>query len=145
MVRKRLFGAILIYKRSICQDRLGTNIGKVEGRNAFWAGIQIGDELVCAGFPLSNLTALSARLHDGLHQHGVFIFTNECFNQGAACKNDSDCGPPTRGGSSGGGHPVCMQEGPGVVFPGCQAAVWPEIPAGLDHISLGEHIHHYYS
>ena len=25
---------------------------------------------------------------------------------------------------------------PGVVFPGCQAAVWPEVPAGLDAISL---------
>ena len=29
-----------------------------------------------------------------------------------------------------------MQGGPGVVFPGCQAAVWPEVPAGLDAISL---------
>jgi hypothetical protein len=43
-------------------------------------GVQLGDELVCgSGFPLSNLSALSARLHDGLHKHGVFIMTNECF------------------------------------------------------------------
>ena len=124
-------------------DCIATITPLAKGNGGHIHGIQIGDELVCGGFPLTNLSALSARLHDGLHQHGVFIFTNECLNQGAACKNDSDCGPPTRGGSSGGGHPVCMHEGPGVVFPGCQAAVWPEIPAGLDHISLGEQIHHY--
>lgn len=107
-----------------------------KGNGGYVHGIQLGDELVCGGFPLSNLSALSARLHAGLHQHGVFIFTNECFNQGAACKTDRDCGPPTRGSNSGGGHPVCMRAGPGVVFPGCQAAVWQEIPAGLDAVSL---------
>ena len=32
---KRLFGAIGMYKRSIYQDRLGTNIGKVEGKGVF--------------------------------------------------------------------------------------------------------------
>ena len=117
-------------------DCIATLAPMAQGNGGHIHGIQLGDELVCAGFPLSNLSALSARLHDGLHQHGVFIFTNECFNQGAACNNDSDCGPPTRGSSSGGGHPVCMHSGPGVVFPGCQGAIWPEIPAGLDAISL---------
>ena len=58
-------------------------------------------------------------------------------DQGAACKTDSDCGPPTRGSISGWGPPVCLHaDQPGVVFPGCQAAVWPEIPAGLDAISM---------
>lgn len=113
-----------------------------KGNGGHIHGIQLGDELVCGGgFPLSNLSALAARLHDGLSKHGVFIFTNECFNQGAACKTDKDCGPPTHAGGargSGWGPPVCMNDAsqPGVVFPGCQAAVWPEIPAGLDAISL---------
>ena len=62
--------------------------------------MQLGDELVCGSIPhfsLANLSALAGRLHDGLHPHGVFIFTNECAGE------------------------------PGQ---------WPEIPAGLDVISL---------
>ena len=63
-------------------------------------GVQLGDELVCGSVPhfsFANLSALAARLHDGLHPHGVFIFTNEC------------AGTP---------------------------AEWPEIPRGLDVISV---------
>ena len=62
---------------------------------------QLGDELVLGSIPhfsLSNLTALAARFHDGLHPHDVFIFTNE-------------------GG-------------------GAEVPAWPEIPAGLDIISV---------
>ena len=120
-------------------DCIATVTPLSKGSGGHIHGIQLGDELVCgSGFPLSNLSALAARLHDGLSKHGVFIFTNECFDQGAACKTDKDCGPPTRGSGSGWGPPVCMNDvsQPGVVFPGCQAAVWPEIPAGLDAISL---------
>ena len=29
------------------------------------------------GLRLKNLSALSARLHHGLHKHGVLVFTNE--------------------------------------------------------------------
>lgn len=36
-------------------------------------GIMIGDELVCGGMPLSNLTALSQRLHDALAPLGLFV------------------------------------------------------------------------
>eukprot|EP01043_Picozoa_sp_COSAG02_P027762 COSAG02_NODE_1650_length_11487_cov_13.602895_13_plen_396_part_00 len=123
--------------KAAVDDCIATVTPLAKRNGGFVHGIQLGDELVCNGFPLSNLTALSARLHDGLHKHDVFIYTNECFNQGAECKTDSDCGPPARGGKSGGGSPVCMREGsPGVVFAGCQAAVWPQIPDGIDAISL---------
>ena len=37
-------------------------------------GVMIGDELVMGHFPLSNLTALAAALHDGLAPHGVFVW-----------------------------------------------------------------------
>ncbi len=96
-------------------------------------GIQLGDELVCGGFPLSNLSALANRLHDGLSKHGVLVFTNECFAQGSPCKNDSDC---RLHGASGAGPGVCIHSGPGVVFGGCQAPVWSELPYGLDAVSL---------
>jgi hypothetical protein len=54
-------------------------------------GVMIGDELVCSGLPLSNLTALSSRLHDGLAPLGLFVYTNECFREGNLCKIDADC------------------------------------------------------
>ena len=40
------------------------------------AGIMIGDEMVSAGFPLSNMSRLAARLHDTLAPLGLFIYTN---------------------------------------------------------------------
>ena len=45
--------------------------------------MQLGDEMVCGSvknFSFENLSALAARMHDALHPHGVFIFTN-----GALC------------------------------------------------------------
>jgi hypothetical protein len=110
-----------------------TPLAKKNGGHIF--GVQLGDELVCGGFPLSNLSALSARLHDGLHAHGVMIFTNECFAVGNVCSSDKDCK------SSGAGSGVCVLDPAKWVVPndpafgGCQAAVWPEIPRGLDAIS----------
>ena len=101
--------------------------------------IQLGDELVCTGFPLSNLSALAARLHTGLTVYGVMIFTNECLKHsfGNDCSSDADCIKL----GSGAGPGVC-EKGPtkwivpnNPAFGACQTAVWPEIPSGLDAIS----------
>ena len=88
-------------------------------------GVMIGDELVCGGLPLSNLTALSQQLHDALSSVGLFVYTNECFREGNLCKNDTDCAPY----GSGAGPASCHSGA-------CKAAVWSHIPSGLDHISL---------
>jgi hypothetical protein len=96
----------------------------------FVVGVMIGDELVCSGFPLANLSALASRLRGGLLSREVFIYTNECFPAGAPCKTDADC----RGNSKQPG--VCANQSSGLPVRGCQAAVWPEMPSGLDFISM---------
>jgi hypothetical protein len=111
-----------------------------KGNGGHIHGIQLGDELVCGGFALKNLSALAGRLHDGLSKLGVFIFTNECFAQGSPCKNDADCVTMMHG-ASGAGPGLCIHSGKGVVFGGCQAPVWPEMPAGLDAVSLDVYGH----
>lgn len=93
-------------------------------------GVMIGDELVCGHFPLANLTVLAGKLHDMLSGAGMFIFTNECFREGFPCKTDADCA--TQG--SGAGPATCHGKT-------CHAAVWPEIPAGLDYISCDVYSH----
>lgn len=94
------------------------------------SGVMLGDELVCSGLPLSNLSALATVLHDGLP--GAFLYTNECFATGITpCQTAADCVNSTAWGAghSGAGPPTCDQGT-------CAAAVWPEIPSALDHISL---------
>ena len=65
------------------------------------------------------------------------IFTNECFAVGDPCTSDKDCVAH----GSGAGPGVCQLDPAKWVVPndpafsGCQAAVWPEIPRGLDAIS----------
>jgi hypothetical protein len=81
-------------------DCIATLIPLAKGNGGYLHGVQLGDEMVCGSvknFSFSKLSALANRLHDGLHPHEVFIFTNECAGE------------------------------PGQ---------WPEIPAGLDVISL---------
>ena len=81
-------------------DCITTLVPLARGNGGHIHGVMLGDELVCGSikhFSFANLSALAARLHDGLHPHGVFIFTNEC------------AATPT---------------------------AWPEIPAGLDVISV---------
>eukprot|EP01045_Picozoa_sp_COSAG04_P035639 COSAG04_NODE_8313_length_992_cov_0.852184_1_plen_232_part_01 len=57
-------------------DCIATVAPLAKNNGGYVHGIQLGDELVCSsGFPLSNLSALAARVHDGLSQHGVFVFT----------------------------------------------------------------------
>jgi hypothetical protein len=94
------------------------------------SGVMIGDELVCGHFPLANLSVLASKLHDSLSGAGIFIFTNECFRMGFPCKTDTDCA--TQG--SGAGPASCRDKE-------CHAAVWPEIPAGLDYISCDVYSH----
>lgn len=96
----------------------------------FIVGVMLGDELVCSGFPLSNLSALASRLRSGLRSRDVFIYTNECFPAGAPCKTDADC----RGNSKQPG--ICATRPLGLPVAGCQAAVWPEMPSALDFISM---------
>jgi hypothetical protein len=57
--------------------------------------------------------------------------TNECFPRGMPCKTTADCVASTAwaAGHTGAGPPTCDQGR-------CAAAVWPEIPSGLDFISL---------
>ena len=122
---------------TLADDCIATLTPLAKGNGGHIHGVQLGDELVCGGFPLSNLSALSARLHDGLHKHGVMIFTNECFAVGDPCTSDKDCVAH----GSGAGPGVCQLDPAKWVVPndpafsGCQAAVWPEIPRGLDAIS----------
>ena len=81
-------------------DCIATLVPLAKGNGGYIHGVQLGDEMVCGSvknFSFENMSALAERLHDGLHPHGVFIFTNEC------------AGTPGQ---------------------------WPEIPAGLDILSL---------
>ena len=89
------------------------------------AGIMIGDEMVSAGFPLSNMSRLAARLHDTLAPLGIFIFTNEGGPSWSPCHTDADC---KKKHDSGAGPATCQNRV-------CEPALWPEIPAGLDFIS----------
>ena len=54
-----------------------------KGSGGWLDAVMLGDELVCAGLPLANLSSLAGRLRAGLTGHGVLIFTNECFAESA--------------------------------------------------------------
>ena len=60
----------------------------------------------------------------------MFVYTNECFRMGLPCRSDADCA--TQG--SGAGPATCRDKT-------CHAAVWPYLPAGLDHISCDVYSH----
>ena len=99
------------------------------------AGVQLGDELVCTGLPLSNLSAIAARLRSRLPR-AIFIYTNECFvhstSPSHACdpaKNGSDCSVKNRRTQVPGVHNECHNG-----F--CADRVWPAIPSEIDFISL---------
>ena len=65
----------------VVDDCIATLVPLARGNGGHIHGVQLGDELVCGSikhFSFANLSALAGRLHDGLHPHGVFIFTNEC-------------------------------------------------------------------
>eukprot|EP01052_Picozoa_sp_SAG31_P043293 SAG31_NODE_7165_length_1769_cov_1.417365_3_plen_200_part_00 len=62
-------------------DCIATLVPLAKGNGGHIHGVQLGDEVVCGSikhFSVANLSSLAARLHEGLHPHGVFIFTNEC-------------------------------------------------------------------
>jgi hypothetical protein len=64
-------------------DCIATLVPLAKGNGGYIHGVQLGDEMVCGSvrnFSFENLSALAARMHDALHPHGVFIFTN-----GALC------------------------------------------------------------
>jgi hypothetical protein len=111
----------------------------VSARSAI-KGVMIGDELVMGHFPLSNLTALAAALHDGLAPHGIFLWTNEGFRAGpesaGRCTTAADCDMHLFG--SGAGAPVCAtfpdKDAGGHKY--CNQPQWTEMPAGLDVVSL---------
>ena len=49
-------------------------------------GLMLGDELVCSGLPLGNMSALAAELRGALLSASpgrFFLYTNECFATGA--------------------------------------------------------------
>ena len=77
------------------------------------ASIFFGDELVCSGVPLANLTSVADKVKQGLSGTGVKLYTNECgggLNQG------------TVGG--------CYKAT-------CKAAwAWQRVPASLDWLSV---------
>jgi hypothetical protein len=85
-------------------------------------GVLIGDELVCSGMPLANLTSVAAALKAALPA-GIFLYTNECFETGVKCATAATCK------ASGAGPATC--EGGA-----CQPAAWPTVPPALDYISL---------
>eukprot|EP01052_Picozoa_sp_SAG31_P026301 SAG31_NODE_2374_length_5842_cov_18.784433_1_plen_1112_part_00 len=99
------------------------------------AGVQLGDELVCMGLPLSNLSAMAARLRPRIPPN-IFIYTNECFvhSRGSmhACDpagNGSDCPVKNVRTQKPGVHNECRGG-----F--CADRVWPSIPSQIDYISL---------
>ena len=97
-------------------------------------GVQLGDELVCMGLPLSNLSAIAARLRPRLPQ-STFIYTNECFvrSRRSNCAprlNGTDCPVKNKGTQVPGIHNECLPGG----F--CADRVWPFIPGDIDYISL---------
>ena len=68
-------------------DCIATLVPLAKANGGHIVGIQLGDELVCgsiAHFSFADLSALAGRFHDGLHPHGVFVFTNECAGVPAA-------------------------------------------------------------
>lgn len=89
-------------------------------------GVLLGDELVCKGLPLSNLSAIATELRTQLPakiRDKVWLYTNECFETGDPCKTSAGC----RG--SGAGAATCASGT-------CQPAAWPYMPRDLDYISL---------
>ena len=103
-------------------------IGETIGQHKL-AGLQIGDELVCGGLPLGNLSAVTAAVRAAMPA-GAFMYTNECFRTGAPCKADADC----RG--SGAGPATCESHH-------CEAAAWEVVPPAIDYISLDAYKDHY--
>ena len=75
--------------------------------------IFFGDELVCSGVPLQNLTSVVDRVRAGLAGTGVKLYTNECgggLNQGTVA---------------------------GCYKAECRAEwAWPTVPAALDWLSI---------
>ena len=108
----------------------------------------LGDELVCSGLPLANLSSLAHRLRTGLrssasttNEENFFLYTNECFAADIThCHTAADCAASSAWGAghSGGGAATCEADAslPPSLHGYCMAAVWPEIPAALDFISL---------
>lgn len=107
-------------------------------------GLMLGDELVCSGLPLANLSALASRLRAGLHsanEVGFFLYTNECFPADIThCHTAADCAASSAWGAghTGGGPATCRADAslPPSLHGYCMAAVWPELPAALDFLSL---------
>jgi hypothetical protein len=98
-------------------------------------GVQLGDELVCLGLPLSNLSAIAARLRPRLPR-AIFMYTNECFVHARwpshacdAAKHGRDCAVKNKKTQVPGVHNECRNG-----F--CADRVWAFIPSELDFISL---------
>ena len=108
-------------------------------------GVMLGDELVCMGLPLSNLSAVATRLKSKLatRENGsIFIYTNECFiypykyagskwaNQCDPRKNGTDCPVKNKITQIPGQQNECTPDGV------CRDRVWPSIPSAIDFVSL---------
>ena len=99
-------------------------------------GVQLGDELVCMGLPLANLSAIAAHLRP-LLQKDIWIYTNECFvhshnRPSHACdpaKNGTDCAVKNKGTQIPGVHNECRAGY-------CADRVWSAIPPEIDYVSL---------
>jgi hypothetical protein len=86
----------------------------------------LGDELVAGGFPLSNLSALAARVRRGLGNSSAFIYTNEALAAGGRCNTSADCKHPTR--------QLCT------AAHACEPKRWPYLPRDIDFISSDQYV-----
>ena len=85
-------------------------------------GVQLGDELVCKGLPLSNLSAVASELRARLPP-STFLYTNECFETGDPCATAASCK------GSGAGPATCAGGY-------CQPAACAAVPPAIDYVSL---------
>jgi len=87
---KSVLYTIYIYKRTFCQDRLGTNIGKVEKREAFFAG---------GAMPVADPHGHGHG--GGVHSHGASGFSRAAMMMGGRAR--------AAAGGGGSGNPLQMR------------------------------------
>ena len=100
-------------------EATATLLPLTQGQSPAIKMVMLGDELLEGGFPLSNLSALAARVRHGMGK-SVLIYTNEAFAVGGACKTSADCKHPQR--------QVCRAHT-------CDAKPLPYLPPDIDVIS----------
>ena len=104
-------------------EATATLLPLTQGQSPAIKMVMLGDELLEGGFPLSNLSALAARVRHGMG-NSVMIYTNMAFAVGGACKTSADCKHPNR--------QVCRART-------CDAKPLPYLPPDIDVVSSDQY------